>query len=82
MDNIKHREVFFRDEDVRNSPMKECMSAIDYKNIIALKTSCDGRGYTSLSVSPDGKKIIAQRIDVESGLCLMDIDGKNEVIIK
>jgi hypothetical protein len=52
------------------------------KETTLLKTTCTNRFYTALSISPDGKKIIAQRIDVASGLCLMDIDGKNEVIIK
>ena len=48
-----------------------------------LKTICHNwRYYVSLSISPDGKKIIAERVDVPSGLCLMDIDGTNEVIIK
>ena len=52
------------------------------KQTTTLKIACDGRFYVYLSVSSDGKKIIAQRIDVPSGLCLMDIDGKNEIIIK
>jgi hypothetical protein len=52
------------------------------KQTTTLKIACDGRFYVYLSVSPDGKKIIAQRLDVPSGLCLMDIDGKNEIISK
>jgi len=55
---------------------------ITTKKTTLLKTTCSGRYYTALSVSPDGKKIIAQRLDILSGLCLMDIDGKNEIIIK
>jgi hypothetical protein len=52
------------------------------KQTTLLKPTCTNRYYTAFSISPDGQKIIAQRIDVASGLCLMDIDGKNEVIIK
>jgi Tol biopolymer transport system component len=53
------------------------------KQTTIIKTICGKSGpYVNLSVSPDGSKIIAQREDVFSGLCLMDIDGKNEVIIK
>jgi Tol biopolymer transport system component len=49
---------------------------------ILLKECCNQRFYTSVSVSSDGQKIIAESIGVASGLCLMDIDGKNEVVIK
>jgi Tol biopolymer transport system component len=48
---------------------------------ILLKACCNQRYYTSISISPDGQKIIAQSMGV-AGLCLMDIDGKNERVIK
>jgi Tol biopolymer transport system component len=61
------------------------------KQTIQIKNACNSKYYSSLSISPDGKKIIAQRYDqkiennylyIKSGLSLIDIDGKNEVIIK
>ncbi|MHB8260871.1 MAG: TolB family protein [Bacteroidia bacterium] len=64
---------------------------ITTKQTIKIKDACNSKYYTSLSISPDGKKIIAQRYDqklennylyIKSGLSLIDIDGKNEAIIK
>ncbi len=64
---------------------------ISTKETIKLKKSCNGSYYISISVSPDGNKIIAQRVDqkienqnlyTKSGLSLINIDGTNEVIIK
>ncbi len=64
---------------------------ITTKETIKIKNACNSKYYTSLSVSPDGTKIIAQRFDqkiennylyTKTGLSLIDIDGKNEVIIK
>jgi Tol biopolymer transport system component len=64
---------------------------VSTKETIKLKNACNSKYYTSVSVSPDGQKIIAQRADqklahdtvyIKDGLSLIDIDGKNEVIIK
>jgi hypothetical protein len=33
MDNIKHREDFFNEEETANSPLNETKSLIDYENI-------------------------------------------------
>jgi Tol biopolymer transport system component len=62
------------------------------KETIKIKNACDSKYYTSLSVSPDGKKIIAGRVDqklvstntinIKTGLSLMNIDGSNETNIE
>ncbi len=62
------------------------------KETVKIKNACDSKYYTAISVSPDGKKIIANRIDqkfvsaetiyIKSGLSLMNIDGSNEVNIE
>lgn len=58
---------------------------------VKLREACNRRFYTSLSISSDGNKIIAQRTDqmlannylyIKKGLSIIDIDGKKEVIIK
>ena len=38
MDNIKYRQEFFQGEqdEISNSPLRECMTAIDYKNVTAI----------------------------------------------
>ncbi len=63
---------------------------INSKTTTRIKTSCDSKYYVSLSVSPDGKKIIAgrqeQKLDgknlyIKSGLSLINIDGTNEIKI-
>jgi hypothetical protein len=58
--------------------------------ITKIRNGCDFKGNKFLSVSPDGSKIILERIDVddyvkgawswtqESKIYIMDIDGKNE----
>jgi hypothetical protein len=58
------------------------------KENVCIKNSCNSRSYSSLSISPDGKKIIAERQDYQlmpdnnllkkSDICIMDIDGRNE----
>lgn len=58
------------------------------KENVLIKNSCNSRSYSSLSISPDGKKIIAERQDYQlmpdnnllkkSDICIMDIDGRNE----
>lgn len=61
------------------------------KQTIKIKTACNSKYYAAISISGDGKKIIAQRTDqkvennilyVKNGLSIMDIDGKNEILIK
>ena len=56
-----------------------------------IKAACDAKYYTSLSVSPDGNKMIAARVDqrfdgknlyIKTGLSLMNIDGTNENMIE
>ncbi len=58
------------------------------KAISKIKNACDTRYYRSLSISPDGKKMLVERVDAQllkgspeedAGIYLMDIDGKNEV---
>jgi hypothetical protein len=60
------------------------------KQITQIKSGCDTRRYREISISSDGKKIIAHRVDSpqpkddatpeeDAGIYLMDIDGKNEV---
>jgi hypothetical protein len=39
MDNIKHRLDFLQEEETTDSPLRECMSAIDYKNVTAIPLS-------------------------------------------
>lgn len=65
-----------------------CKLNKDSKENILIKNACDSRSYSSLSISPDGKKIIAERQDYQllpdnnllknSDICIMDIDGRNE----
>ncbi len=53
-----------------------------------IKKGCNSRSYNLLSVSPDGKKIIVERVDAtlenikliyfKSDIYIMDIDGRNE----
>lgn len=64
---------------------------ISNNETIKIKNSCDSKYYTSVSVSPDGKKIIAERIEqslngnnlyIKSGLSLIDLENGNEIKIK
>jgi Tol biopolymer transport system component len=55
-----------------------------------IRNGCDSRSYRFLSISPDGKKILVERVDAtdyknnngnwteEAKIYIMDIDGKNE----
>jgi hypothetical protein len=55
-----------------------------------IRNGCDSRSYRFLSISPDGKKILIERVDAsdylnktgswteEAKIYIMDIDGKNE----
>ncbi|MEI6882386.1 MAG: hypothetical protein WCK82_13790 [Bacteroidota bacterium] len=55
---------------------------------ILIKKGCNSRSYNLLSVSPDGKKILVERVDAtlenikliyfKSDIYIMDIDGRNE----
>jgi Tol biopolymer transport system component len=59
------------------------------KENVLLKKGCHARGYSFLSISPDGKKILVERQDeslsqdkgtvtIKSDIYMMDIDGRNE----
>jgi hypothetical protein len=60
------------------------------KTITKIRCGCDSRSYRNLSISPDGQKIIVERVDAtdytdnpgswteEAKIYIMDIDGKNE----
>lgn len=63
---------------------------INSKKVVKIRNGCDSRSYRYLSISPDGKKIIVERVDAtdyqntsgswteEAKIYIMDIDGKNE----
>ena len=63
------------------------LNKISKENVL-IKNACNSRSYGLLSISPDGKKIIAERQDYQlmpdnnllkkSDICIMDIDGRNE----
>lgn len=65
-----------------------CRLNKDSKENVLIKNACNSRSYSLLSISPDGKKIIAERQDYQlmpdnnllkkSDICIMDIDGRNE----
>ena len=60
------------------------------KIVTKIKCGCDSRSYRYLSISPDGSKIIVERVDAteyqnntgswteEGKIIIMDIDGSNE----
>ncbi|MCX6187456.1 MAG: hypothetical protein NTU43_10750 [Bacteroidetes bacterium] len=55
---------------------------------ILIKKGCNSRGYKLISMSPDGRKILVERVDatlenikliyLKSDIYIMDIDGRNE----
>jgi hypothetical protein len=65
-----------------------CRLNKDSKENVLIKNACNSRSYSLISISPDGKKIIAERQDYQllpdnnllknSDICIMDIDGRNE----
>lgn len=63
------------------------MNSGDYEQVVE---GCFGKWYRFINISPDGNKIIAERIDTyyedctflqTSSIVLLDIDGSNEVTI-
>jgi len=60
------------------------------KKVVVVRNACDSKHYTYLNISPDGKKIIVERVEAtdftaipgswttESKIYMMDYDGKNE----
>jgi hypothetical protein len=79
-------------EDIYFSTAREGIFKVNInsKKVVKLRNGCDKRMYFYLSISPDGKKIIVERVDAteyqkkqgdytsESKIFIMDIDGKNE----
>jgi hypothetical protein len=63
---------------------------INTKETIKIKAACDSKYYPSISVSPDGQKIIAARVDqnfehdtifIKTGLSLIEINSGKEIKI-
>lgn len=83
--HLNNNDVFF-------STYREGLYKINKntRNNSKIKCGCDSRSYRYLSISPDGKKIIVERVDAtnfqnktgswteEGKIFIMDIDGKNE----
>jgi len=79
-------------EDVYFSMVREGLFKVNKnsKNLIKVRNGCDSRSYRYLSISPDGQKILVERVDAtdfqnktgswteEAKIYIMDIDGKNE----
>lgn len=79
-------------EDIFYSTYREGLFKVNKnsKAVSKIKCGCDSRSYRYLSISPDGSKIIVERVDAteyqnntgswteEGKIYIMDIDGKNE----
>lgn len=80
------------DNDIYYSTYREGLYVINKntKNRSKIRNGCDSRSYRHLSVSPDGTKILVERVDAsnyknnngswteEAKIYIMDIDGENE----
>jgi Tol biopolymer transport system component len=80
------------DEDIYYSTVREGLFKVNKstKTLTKIKCGCDSRSYRYLSISPDGSKIIVERVDAtdyqnktgswteEGKIYIMDIDGNNE----
>lgn len=79
-------------EDIYYSTYREEVFKVNKntKQVTKIKCGCDSRSHRYLSVSPDGSKIIVERVDAtdyqnksgswteEGKIYIMDIDGSNE----
>ncbi len=79
-------------DDVYFSTYREGLYRVNKntKKYVKVRNGCDSRSYRYLSISPDGSKIIIERVDAtdytknlgswteEGKIFIMDIDGKNE----
>jgi Tol biopolymer transport system component len=79
-------------EDIYFSTFREGLFRVNInsKKVVKIRNGCDTRSYRYLNISPDGKKIIVERVDAtdytrnpgswteEAKIYIMDLDGKNE----
>jgi Tol biopolymer transport system component len=94
-DNIIEGLSLFRDDFLFYSTFRTGIFRINLPDgdRICIKNSCDTRSYRHLSISPDGKRLLAERVDgtdyreddggytIESKIVIMDIDGSNERVL-